>query len=71
MYFFAGNNSQGVYYDLSTASKVFIIFTTQLHKYFSVFILFALFSDELELFLTIYSQTAIPQAAHFWWVVNY
>ena len=30
-------NDQGVYCGLSTASEVFLIFTTQLYQYFSVF----------------------------------
>ena len=49
---------------LSTASEVFLIFTTQLYQYFSVLFLFVLFSDEPEVFLPKYSQTAIPHAAH-------
>ena len=63
-------NGQGVYCDLSTASEVFLIFTTTPYQYFSVFFLFALFSDEPELFLPKYSQTAILHAAHFRRVVN-
>ena len=46
------------------------MFTTQLYQYFSVFFLFALFSDEPELFLPKYSQTAILHAAHFQRVVD-
>ena len=52
-------NSLGVYCGLSTASEVFLIFTTQLYHYFSVYFLFALLSDEPEVFLPKYSQTAI------------
>ena len=63
-------NGQGVYCGLTTASEVFLIFTTQLYQYFSVFFLFALFSDEPEVFLPKYSQTAIRHAAHFRRVVN-
>ena len=37
-------NGQGVYCGLSTASVVFLVFTTQLYKHFSLFFLFALFS---------------------------
>ena len=44
---------------------MFLIFTTQLYQYFSVFFLFALFSDKPEVFLPKYSQTAILPAAHF------
>ena len=56
---------------LSTAIEVFLIFTTQLFQYnFSVLFLFALFSDEPEVFLPKYSQTAILHAAHFRRVVN-
>ena len=62
---------QGEYCGLSTASEVFLIFTTQLYRYFSVMFLFALVSDKPEVFLPKYSQTAIPQAAHFRRVVNY
>ena len=39
-------DGQGVYCGLSTASEVFLIFTTQLYQYFSMLLLFALFSDE-------------------------
>ena len=63
-------NGQRVYCGLSTASEVFLIFTTQLYQYFSVFLLFALFSYEPEVFLPEYSQTAILHAAHFRKVVN-
>ena len=64
-------HGQGVYCGLSTASKMFLIFTTQVYKHFRVF-LFLLVSDEPEVFLPKYSQTAIPHAAHFrrvveWW----
>ena len=62
---------QGVYRGLSTASEVFLIFTTQLYQYLSVIFLFAPVSDEPEVFLPKYSQTAIPHAAHFRWVVKY
>ena len=64
-------NGQGVYYGLSAASEVFLIITTQQYQYFSVFFLFALFSDDPEVFLPEYSQTAILHAAHFRWVVTY
>ena len=57
-------DGQGVYYGLSTASEVFLIFTTQLYQYLSVYFLFALVSDEPEVFLPKYSQTAILHAAH-------
>ena len=52
---------------MSTASEseMFLIFTTQLYQYVSVFFLFALFGD-----LPKYSQTAILYAPHFWRVVN-
>ena len=63
-------NSQGVYCGLSTASEVFLVFTTQLYQYLSAFFLFALFSNEPEVFPTIYSQTAILPAAHFRRVVS-
>ena len=59
-----------MYYGLSTASEVFHIFTTQLYQYFSVFFLFALLSDEPEVFLPKYSQTAKLNAAHFRRVVD-
>ena len=42
----------------------------QLYQYLSVFLLFALVSDEPEVFLPNYSQTAILQAANFRRVVN-
>ena len=63
-------DGQGVYCGLSTASEVFLIFTTQLYQYFSVFFLFALIIDAPEVFLPKYSQTAILHAAHFRRVVN-
>ena len=59
-----------MYCGLSTASEVFLTFTTQLYQYYSCFCLFALVSDEPEVFLPKYSQTAILHAAHFWRVVN-
>ena len=49
---------------------MFLIFTTQLYQYFNVYFLFALFSDEPEVFLPKYSQTAIFHAAHFRKVVK-
>ena len=55
---------------VSTASVVFLIFTTQLYQYFSVLFLFALFSDGPEVFLPKYSQTAILHAAHFQRLAN-
>ena len=58
-------NGHGVYCGLGTPSEVFLIFTTHLHQYFSVFLLFARFSDEPEVFLPKYSKTAILHAAHF------
>ena len=61
--------AKGVYCGLSTSSEVFLIFTTQLYQYVTVFFLFAL-SDEPEVFLPEYSQTAILLAAHFWRVVK-
>ena len=63
-------DGQGVYCGLSTASEMFIYFTTQLCQYFSVFFLFALVSDEPEVFLPKYSPTTILHAAHFWRVTN-
>ena len=39
-------------------SEVFLIFTTELWQYFSLFFLFALFSDAPEIFLPKFSQTA-------------
>ena len=59
-----------MYSGLSTASEVFLIFTTQIYQYCSVIFLFALFSDEPELFLSKYSQTAILHAHHFRRVVK-
>ena len=66
----AAVNGLGEYCGLSTASEVFLIFTTQLYQYFSVFLLFVLFGDKPEVFLPKYSQTAILHAAHFQRVVN-
>ena len=59
-----------MYCDLSTASEVFLIFTTQLYHYFSVFFLFELFCEEPEVFLPEYFQTAILYAVHFLTVVK-
>ena len=59
-----------VYCGLSTASEVFLIFTTQLYQFLMHFSLFTLCSDKPEVFLPEYSQTAILHAAHFWGVVN-
>ena len=63
-------NSLGEYCSPHTDAKVFLFFTTQLYRYFSVVFLFALFSDEPGVFLPKYSQTAIQYAAHFRRVVN-
>ena len=52
------------------ARQVFLIFTTQIYQYLSVISFFALVSDEPEVFLPKYSQTAILHAAHFRWVVT-
>ena len=63
--------ARGEYCGLNTASELFLIFTTQqyqlnLKTHFVIdFFLFALFSDEPEVFLPKYSQTAILHAAHF------
>ena len=61
-----------MYCGLSTASEVFLISTTQLYQYFGVSFLFALFSDEPEVFFSkyMYSQKAILHAAHFRRVVH-
>ena len=40
-----------MYWDLSTASEVFLIVTTRLYQFHSVSFLFALFSDNPEVFL--------------------
>ena len=63
-------NGQGEYCGLSTASELFLIFTIQLCHFFSVYFLFALVSDEPEVFLPEYSHTAILYAAHFQRVVK-
>ena len=42
---------------LSTACEVFLIFTTRQNQYVSVLFLFALVSDEPEVFLPKYSET--------------
>ena len=49
---------------------VLLIFTTPLY-HSCVYFLFALFSDEPEVFISEYSQTAILHAAHFRRVVIY
>ena len=59
-------DDQGVYCGPSTASELFLIFTTQLYQYLSCcFFLFALVSDEPEVFLPKYSHAAILHAAQF------
>ena len=65
-------DGQGEYCALSTASKVFLIFTTQLYQYFFFFFffLFPLVSDKPEVFLLKYSQTVILHTAHFRRVVT-
>ena len=56
---------------LSTASEVFLIFTTQLYQKCVVSICtIGLFTDEPEVFFPQYFQTAILHAAHFRRVVN-
>ena len=64
------NSGLAVYCGLNNASVVFLIFTTQLYQYFSVFILFAVLSEEPEVFLPKNSQTAKLHAAHFQRVVK-
>ena len=54
----------------STASEVFLTFTSQLYQHLSVFLLFALFNDKPEIFFPKYSQTAILHAAYFQRVEN-
>ena len=63
-------DGQGVYCGASTASEVFLIFTTQLYQYLSVIFLFGLAYDDPEVFLPKYSQTAILHAVHFLQVVK-
>ena len=60
--------AKGEYCNPSTASEMFLIFTTQLYQF--AFFLLALISDEPEIFLPKYSQTAILHAADFRRVVN-
>ena len=48
---------------LSTASEVFLIFTTQLYQFIVCLFLFAICSDKPEVFHE-YSQTIIRHAAH-------
>ena len=62
---FGRYDGQGMFCGESTASEVFLTFTSQLYQYFSVFLLFALFNNEPEVFFPKYSQTAILHAAHF------
>ena len=57
-------DDQGLYCGLSTASEVFLIFTTQLYRYFSVFLLFVLFSDKPEGFLPDGSKYTINDPPH-------
>ena len=52
-------DGQGVYCGLSTASEVYLIFTTWLYQRFRAFFLFMLFSDEPEVFLPKYTKPAI------------
>ena len=65
-----GLYGQGVYCGLSPASEVFLIFTTQLYQYMSVFLVFVLITEEPEVVLPKYPQTAILHAAHIRRVVN-
>ena len=55
----------GVYCGLSTASEVFLILLTSYTIFLCVFLSFALFSDEPEVSLPKYSQTAVLHASHF------
>ena len=59
-----------MYCGLSTASKVFLIFTTRLYQFCRVIFLFMLFSDKPEVFFPKYSQPAKLHAAHFQGVVK-
>ena len=59
----------GQFCGLSTASEVFLnLYCRTIPIFF--FFLFALFSEEPEVFLPYYSQTAILHAAHFQMVVK-
>ena len=62
---FGQYDGQGVYCDESTASEVFLTFTSQLYQHFSVFLLSPLFNDQPEVFFPKYSQTAKVHAANF------
>ena len=53
-----------MYCGLRTGSNVLFIFGTQLYQYFTVFFLFALFSDKPEVFLPEYSVAVILYADH-------
>ena len=53
----------------STASEVFLIFTTQLHSYMCNYN--AIFSYNREVLQQEYSQPPILPSSHFQWVVNH
>ena len=59
-----------MYCGFSTASEVFLIFTTRLYQFLVLFFFCTIYSDEPEVFLYEYSQPAILHAAHFRWVAK-
>ena len=64
-------NGPGVYCGLSTASELFLLPNYSNILVFFFFYLFALVSDEPEIFIPEYSQTVILNAAHYQGVVNF
>ena len=63
-------NGLGVYYDLSTASEVFLIFTTQLYQYLCNYKAIFSYHDKREVLQQEYSQPQIFPSPHFRWVVK-
>ena len=63
-------NGQEVYCGLSTASEVFLIFTTQPYQFLCIIMQSFPYVDKREVLQQEYSQHPILPSPHFWWVVN-
>ena len=63
-------DGQVVYCGLSTASEVFLIFTTQLHQFPCIIMQWFWYLDKREVLQQEYSKPPIHPSPHFRWVAN-
>ena len=63
-------DDQGMYCGLSTASEVFLIFTSQLYSCLCNYDAIVSYIDKREVLQQEYSQPPILPSSHFRWVVN-